>query len=146
MGWATLLERRLTGLTFLETNWKRIRSFKLDVRPPRHVDVTESQLVDVEKFLRKYFRPGEEGMMELKSLVVSLSRHFAPDDPPESCCPAGVGLTGDHPLFRWMDGIEGLRNTRGKFHFHESDKRMCFFAGLLWVPDFSLKRTSRCKF
>ena len=41
------------GVTFLEANWwKRMRSFKLDVRPPIFADVTESQLVDIEKFLR----------------------------------------------------------------------------------------------
>jgi len=52
MGGVNLLEGKLTGLTFLEANWKRLRSFKLDVRPPIFADVTESQLVDIEKFLR----------------------------------------------------------------------------------------------
>ena len=133
IGWVKLLERRLTELTFLEANWKRIRSFTLHVRPVRDVDVTESQLVDVEKLLRKYFRPGEEGMMELKSLVVNVSHRHYWEPPPEPCCRAGVALTGDHPLLKWMDGIEGLRNTGWKFHFHEyrGTMRMCFCAGLL---------------
>ena len=107
MGWLSLLERRLTGIPLLEANWRRIRSFKLDVRPPHvidstteYVDVMESHLTDVERFLRNYFVPGEEGKMELKSLVVNVSRHLFREDPPEFCCPALVGLTDEHPLFR----------------------------------------------
>jgi len=64
--------------------------------------------------------------VELKSLVVNVFPYYFPNDPPKSCCPADVGLTGDHPLFRWMDGIEGLRNTGREYHFHEFGESMCF--------------------
>ena len=56
--------------------------------------------------------------MELKSLVVCVSPYRYMREPTKFCYPVGVGLTGEHPLFRWIDGIKGLWNTTWRFHFN----------------------------
>jgi len=118
-----LLEKRLAGITFLEANWRRIRSFDLCISESKDVKVTGSHLADLERCLKKYFPPGEEGKVKLKRLFVNVCNFRS--DPQEFFCPAGVGLTGEHPLLRWADGIEGLRNAGWRY-----DENMygCIFA------------------
>ena len=85
--------------------------------------VTESDLADLERFLKKCFPPGEEGKVKLKRLFLSVCNCWS--DPREFLCPAGVGLTGEHPLLRWVDGIEGLRNAGWRY---DEGKYGCKFA------------------
>ena len=62
--------------------------------------------------------------MKLKSLLVTfgLNGWFAFQ---ESLIAGGIGLTGDHPLSRWADGIEGLRNAGWRV---DDSKNGCWFS------------------
>lgn len=115
----TLFEKSLTGITLLEANWRRIRNLKLVEVPQGDEKVMKSDFSDVEKFLRKYFPPGDEGRVNLKSLEVNfwwtIPRKYleVPFHLRE-----GVGLTDEHPLSRWVDGIDGLKNAEWIAWFH----------------------------
>jgi len=117
------LEKRLKGITLLEANWRRIRSFHLHIGIQKDMKVAESDLADLERFLKKYFPPGEEGKVKLRRLFLRVLNCWS--DPREFFCPAGVGLTGEHPLLRWVDGIEGLRNAGWRY---DEGKYGCTFA------------------
>ena len=72
----------------------------------------ESHLVNLERFLKKHFPRSEEGKVKLKKLFVSISWNRCSSDPREAFGPPVFKLPDWHPLSRWADGIEGLRNTR----------------------------------
>ena len=117
-----LLEKRLTGITLLEANWRRIRHLRVLIKPartyirPAIVSKDKgSHLADLERFLKKYFPPGEEGKVKLKKLCMAVWRECFSDYSSEFRCPRLVRLTGEHPFSRWADGIEGLRNAVWEF-------------------------------
>ena len=107
-----LLEKKLKGKTLPEGNWRRIRRLSIHIGTVLGLEVNAPHVAELERFLKKYFPPGEEGKVKLKKLWISVFPDRFSSDLPQFFCLSHVASTGDHRLLRWANGIEGLRNTR----------------------------------
>ena len=102
-----LLEEKLKGKTLPEGNWRRIRRLSIHIGTVMGLEVNAPHVAELERFLKKYFPPDEEGKVKLKELSVVV--------------PWGPGgtrvkynkLPDGHPLFKWVGRIEGLKDTKG---------------------------------